>query len=263
MKPYVFPYKMGSASAKALAQELGCLRVYPDRKYKPRGNHLIINWGNSKWPHWYFGNRGTLLNKPPFIEQAANKFLAFRTLLDKGVSIPRATAYPEIAYQWDTPVMVRQTVTGHSGQGCVYVPREDRELLTGSLAGAPLYVEYIKKVKEIRVHVCRKDTMLGKVLVPIDYAEKKVREGSEGNNFQVRSHDNGWVFCREGVIPSPRAQVLAVEAVDALGLDFGAVDIVYNEHRNEYFVLEVNTAPGLQGTTLINYANAFRSLLSC
>ena len=33
LKPIILPYKMGSQSAKALAQNLGALRVYPDRNY--------------------------------------------------------------------------------------------------------------------------------------------------------------------------------------------------------------------------------------
>jgi len=42
-----------------------------------------------------------------------------------------------------------------------------------------------------------------------------------------------------------------------LGLDFGAVDVVMSKGRNSLpYVLEVNCAPGLQGTTLTNYKKA-------
>ena len=41
----------------------------------------------------------------------------------------------------------------------------------------------------------------------------------------------------------------------ALGLDFGAVDIVINRD-NQPVILEVNAAPGIQGTTLENYKKA-------
>ena len=51
----------------------------------------------------------------------------------------------------------------------------------------------------------------------------------------------------------------AEHAVEALGLDFGAVDIMY--HENTFYVLEVNTAPGLTRTrTLEAYANEIRRL---
>jgi glutathione synthase/RimK-type ligase-like ATP-grasp enzyme len=49
---------------------------------------------------------------------------------------------------------------------------------------------------------------------------------------------------------------LAVEAVDAMNLDFGAVDIIMDTDNN-VFVLEVNSAPGLGNTeTLEVYAKA-------
>ena len=49
-----------------------------------------------------------------------------------------------------------------------------------------------------------------------------------------------------------------------LGLDFGAVDIGHRLIDNKLFVFEINTAPGITGTTLDNYAKAiynyYRSL---
>jgi glutathione synthase/RimK-type ligase-like ATP-grasp enzyme len=50
-----------------------------------------------------------------------------------------------------------------------------------------------------------------------------------------------------------------------MGLDFGAVDIGHRLIDNQFFVFEVNTAPGLEGTTLDKYAKAiynyYRSLI--
>jgi D-alanine-D-alanine ligase-like ATP-grasp enzyme len=34
------------------------------------------------------------------------------------------------------------------------------------------------------------------------------------------------------------------------------VDIIYNRQRNQHYVLEVNTRPGLTGTTLTRYVAA-------
>ncbi|MDE1867790.1 MAG: hypothetical protein KGI08_08805, partial [Thaumarchaeota archaeon] len=79
MKPVIFPYKMGSNSAKALAHELGALRVYADRGYRPKQDHLIVNWGNSNWPRWYNSDRHYLLNHPVYVEKAANKLQTFQT----------------------------------------------------------------------------------------------------------------------------------------------------------------------------------------
>ena len=42
----------------------------------------------------------------------------------------------------------------------------------------------------------------------------------------------------------------------AVGLKFGAVDLIWNELENKSYVLEINTAPGLTGATLEKYAQA-------
>ena len=52
----------------------------------------------------------------------------------------------------------------------------------------------------------------------------------------------------------------AVAAVVALGLDFGAVDVVYNVKEQKAYVLEVNSAPGLSGTTLDKYVEVFKDV---
>jgi D-alanine-D-alanine ligase-like ATP-grasp enzyme len=50
-------------------------------------------------------------------------------------------------------------------------------------------------------------------------------------------------------------------AIKSLGLDFGAIDMIYNERRNQYYVLEVNTACGLTGTTLDKYVEVFKEFV--
>jgi len=52
-----------------------------------------------------------------------------------------------------------------------------------------------------------------------------------------------------------KVQDLALQACQALGLNSGAVDIIWNEKENKCYVLEVNTAPGIEGTTCKKYTN--------
>lgn len=80
-------------------------------------------------------------------------------------------------------------------------------------------------------------------------------------NWMVRNHSNGFIFGREGVSLPSTATQLCIDAVAELGLDFGAVDLIWNEHSDTYYVLEINTAPGLTGTTLEKYAEAIEGLL--
>ena len=64
----------------------------------------------------------------------------------------------------------------------------------------------------------------------------------------------------EDVVVPDVCRSLAIDSVAALRLDFGAVDIIWNKRHDRYYTLEVNTAPGLEGTTLERYSNAIRRL---
>src|SRR5690606_28831158 len=87
----------------------------------------------------------------------------------------------------------------------------------------------------------------------------------------VRSLDNGWVHAHDALhLPGDFRQVISdasIRAVEALGLDFGAVDIIaqfgkkYTDKLYGFAVLEVNTAPGLANqVTLEAYTNEIKRL---
>jgi len=202
------------------------------------------------------GPFGSVSNSFASVALASNKLATFRALENQdGIRIPAYTTDPAIAVGWlgkGGGVVVRHRLSGHSGDGIEMVTEPATEL-----PRAPLYVQYIKKQKEFRVHV-----VYGEV---IDVQEKRKRndlpEGFEAN-FQVRNHQTGWVYCREAITEPAELRPMAIATTLALGLDFGAVDIIWNEKRNECYVLEVNTAPGLEGTTVNNYAEAFAKHLS-
>jgi hypothetical protein len=76
-------------------------------------------------------------------------------------------------------------------------------------------------------------------------------------NWKIRNTAGGFIFAREGVTPSnvhPDVLYQAQRAIAVIpGLDFGAVDVIWNRSRGGAYVLEINTAPGLEGTTLTRY----------
>lgn len=114
---------------------------------------------------------------------------------------------------------------------------------------APLYVSYITKKKEFRVHVWDNQV--------IDVAEKRKRAGySEERNSFVRNTANGYVFCRTNISEPDTLRGLAIKSVRSLNRSYGAVDVIWNEKMNRCFVLEVNSRPGMEGTTVEAYANA-------
>src|SRR5690606_26439568 len=91
----------------------------------------------------------------------------------------------------------------------------------------------------------------------LDVTKKRRRNSTEHSSY-IKNLSNGWVYCRKGIeIPDNLLQC-AKDAINAMGLTFGAVDLLYR--KGIPYVLEINTAPGLQGTTLQKYINEFQKL---
>jgi len=240
---------MGSKSAKALSEALGIKRIRHNGRYVHRNGNRILNWGCGALPNVITNDNG-FINSPRKVEIAGNKLLAFRAM-DGLVAIPEYTTSKAKVREWQQAgdrVVVRKLLRGSGGDGIVLLETDD------DIPNAPLYTRYVKKRDEYRVHVVD-----GQV---IDFAKKMVREGSEGNNFQVRNFHNGWIFARGGAELPEDVLQQSFKAIAALGLDFGAVDVGYNVREGKATVYEVNTAPGLEGATITSYATAFRRLLN-
>jgi hypothetical protein len=243
----IFPYKLGSVSAKRLAKTLGVLRVSPS--YNARRKDVIVNWGNSNPPHFRWMEQD--LNKPDAILRACNKVHTFSFLsMNDFKDLPVwSTDRHEIYNLWESypshKVYCRTSVTGHSGSGIVIASN------SYDLVNAPLYTIETKHKHEYRVHVFK-----GKVLY---VQQKKKQLNSTINRTGIRNHGNGWVYCTPTDTPSELLLSSCVRAVQLLGLDFGAVDVGYRIRDNRIFVFEVNTAPGLVGTTLELYAQAINN----
>ena len=244
----VFPYKIGSQSAKVLANALHVKRVRDT--YEPRRNDVIINWGRSS-PVRYVRTHLDL-NKHEAIALASNKLKTFSELSFNGFdNMPEWTCHYEEAEQWITngnKVYCRTNLTGHSGSGIVIASSVQ------DLVQAPLYSKATKHKYEFRVHVFK-----GKA---IDVQQKRRRLDYNGPDTGIRNHSNGYIYARSTVDYPDELLSSSIQAVNLLGLDFGAVDVGYRERDGKIFVFEVNTAPGLTGTTLDKYVQAFKEYIN-
>lgn len=249
MRPVVYPYDLASQGARNLVRALrgGAIRVRERGTYVPRGDDLVINWGNPRVPGWWNRNaRTNALNQPEAVRNAINKIRTFQLLAKAGVPIPSfTTKLAEARALFKTPdskVLCRRTVSAHSGRGIIIARN------AAALVEAPLYVKYVPKEREYRIHVLNG--------VVIDAEQKLLRTGATPSDDQrlVRSHRHGWIYARNGITPpSHRALEAAITAVRAVGLDFGAVDLgVHSKFGVK--VYEVNSAPGIEGTTVTRYA---------
>ena len=246
MSIVVWPFAMTSIGSKLLAEKLDVWRVYPNRKYRYKPGDLVVNWGNSKFPEWYVPGM-KLLNNPAKVRAAIDKVKCFQILEKARVPIPQWTCnlIPELMYEAD--IWLARTLTkANEGRGIVLFKRGD------AIPKAKLYTKHLRHKHEFRVHVFN-----GRA---VDVQEKRRRRGVQINAL-IRSWDNGWVFCRDNVNAPDGVKKAAVDAVKALKLDFGAVDVAYREKEQQAFVLEVNTAPGLEGYTIEAYAREVQNAL--
>lgn len=259
MRIRVLPYKQGSRSAHTLADALGgrVLRLEGSR-FVPRGRDVVINWGMSDenvlpgiaiavnlWE-----GEIKYLNPSRLIRQASNKLNFFNLV---------SNTHPDIIPQFWTnrneipdncyPIVCRSVLAGHSGAGITIAESPDQ------LVDAPLYVKYVPKQDEYRIHVGKKPD--GELTI-ISAQRKARREGFENPNWRVRNHNNGFVFVRGNVNPPQSVFDVAKSALGCTSLDFGAVDVIWNERQQRAYVLEVNTAPGLEGQTITDYVSFFR-----
>ena len=244
---YVWPYKLGSKSAAALAQRLACKRISGDKRV--RSYSKIVNWGSGRDVEILNQRTLSILNPPSAVNNARNKLVTLRILSQSNVNVPEFTTSRQEAESWrdeETVVYARTQLESHSGRGIVVCTADQ------ALANAPLYVKGITRTHEYRVHVGGNRI--------IDFAKKRRRDGGNHNEF-IKNLDNGWVFCRDNVTLPVEVAYQAIKAVNALNLDFGAVDVLFKQTDNKVFVLEVNTAPGLEGTTLERYIQYFNSIL--
>lgn len=243
-------YNNGSASANALAGSLSIKKLRQERStWKGKEGDVVINWGRSS-PHSSFEGPARVLNDHRAIAIASNKLKSLQALKEAGVPIPEFTTSKAIAREWaniaETVVVCRTILTGHSGAGIV-LANNGREVVD-----AKLYTEYLKKIHEYRIHI------LGDHSVFVQRKARNREVPDDQVNWQIRNHANGFIFAHLDVNVPDRVIDIARKAVKALGLDFGAVDLIVNKNREAY-VLEVNTACGLEGTTLEKYTEYFNT----
>lgn len=196
-----------------------------------RGSSGDANWGRNQ--------ANTSLN--PDIFNSTNKYTMRCLFKDNDVPMPELVAQDDVhEYLAEGSWIVGRPDRHTKGRGFWLIKTEEdfARALRGTRRkqAATHFMEYIDAPHELRVHI-----FLGK---SIRISEKKF--SAPGTYTTIKP-----------TVAVKQARKAAKKAVRALGLDFGAVDILVQEDGTPY-VLEVNAAPGLGGTTPKLYADAFR-----
>lgn len=248
----IIAYNRFSKSAKALAKATGFRMLSTGKSRDTFDNILCWGYSGALPPGT---EKSKILNSPSAISLVSSKSRFFDliniTKPEARCRIPPFTKDAKEAVNWvneGIQVFGRALTRSHSGKGIVF---HDDDI--GEFLSCKLFTQHIKNKWEFRVHVFK-----GEV---IDVQRKALRSDVDRDSVdtRIKSHDNGYVFIRRDItVPDDviKQAKLAINCVPEL--DFGAVDIVYNQYHDKAYVLEVNTAPGLEGQTIESYAGAIR-----
>ena len=181
-----------------------------------------------------------------------------RLLLDdSGVSVPKTLIASKVPTKWVTYPAVIRPKKHHKGQHLFVVEnvhdvhaavKKHKKLL----ADGWYISEYIKKDKEVRVHCAH-----GKILFVQD-------KNYTGEHVQANHNINGesWKVVPWNELDASKAyhaaMVEALKAVEAIGLDFGGVDVMLK--KNKAYVCEINTAPTQEEYGGLKYGLYFKWL---
>lgn len=216
--------KSGSAArvAKGLSTKLG-YKVWRSSASKP--NRLHIRYGDQK-----------------------GKIEQYEWFKQQGLTALEFTTSQATAVEWakKSTVVCRKLTHASEGKGIVVAETPEQVCM------APVYTKYKKKKKEFRIHIFKDQV--------VHVLEKRKKTGVEGDS-KIRNTANGYVFCTDGVEEPPGLRELALKASKVTQSDFKGVDIGWNEKLQELFVIECNSAPGIEGTNVTRYVDTITNFI--
>lgn len=214
-------------SAQLIADELSDVT-------SARSKNGDINWGRAR--------ANTSLN--PDISNSTNKRIMRELFHQKGVPMPKLLPLEEVRLALEEGGAVVGRPDRHSKGRGFWLIRCEADLEkalrgTRKKKAATHFMEFVEADHEVRVHI---------------FKGRSIRISEKA--FFVDDYGRRDYTTIKPTIRRKRVRRAAKKAVKALGLDFGAVDILATD--DACYVLEVNAAPGLGGSMPRLYAETFK-----
>lgn len=232
------------ASSHVTGNRLGEYLGIPHGRSTNGQADYLIRWGSRTGAGWR--PRQDVVNSRSALENNTDKFDAMQQLESAGIRVPNyAESRDAFGDEIEYPIL---------GRNRNHARGEDIELILqwrdAYLTDNDFFVEYVPTDFEYRMHVVN-----GEV---VQVHEKRLRNEADNHPY-IRNSETGWVFLEPRESPPPDS--LAIDAVGALGLDFGAVDVIREEGTGDHYVLEVNSAPSLDEANLRRYGDSFAEII--
>ena len=295
MAKYIWYCGATDITGRALEDALGLTGT----KTRPRNlssRDIVLGWGTKTKQD--INPAGHILNHPNKIRANRDKFKSLETMFanrDLKANIAKFCLSGNVIRELDSNSMalplVGRTKFHQGGKGfwlCLTMQHVNKAIADG----AQYFQTYIDIQDEYRLHVAFGSVIhaVKKIENPteagwiaqrkekiLDYASKNnvnladstidyvlgrlVKEATLPDRI-VRSNKRGWKFSSIRIpgLSTPLKNA-AIKAVEVAGLDFGAVDCAMTSSSNP-FIIEINSGPGLQGTALQKYTEAFAAKIA-
>lgn len=244
MRFLVHPYRPDSAGCRKLIAALGEGASVFSRPYTAQAGDCVISWGAGD------ANLPTgALNKK--ITAIINKMDFFVRLRDTNY-IPDFRTTRGGAESLKFPVFCRTTIEGKDGVGIVVAEN------VSQLVQAPLYVEFIQKTAEYRVHVGR----FADGTLTVIGSQKKTFSFDGTGDQRIWAGDGAHLSDEWDTAPAAVTECVLGAFKKFPEVTFAGFDVIYNSQNDTAFVLEANTAPMMTPTTTKRYAQFFKDYVA-
>lgn len=213
---------------------------------------VLIRWGA---PAKVARKPKKVLNRADAISAASNKREALELMRKAGIKVPTIYKDPLNIKQGEQPVTypLLGRKDKHVGANDIILCLQARDIERAKATGCTHFSKYVPTKAEYRVHV------FGDNIIKV--SQKILTEPDQALQPWIRNLGAGYTFRQPETRLSGAARGMAIDAVSSLGLTFGAVDIIIGDDDQPY-ILEVNTAPGLQtDTSLEAYTEQFKAVI--